>query len=309
MLDNIWTLLPYFDAGIVAAVVARFTGMNLSMTVLFALLYIGATPVEAVMSMLVFNPFTYFTVYTQQHILGIKDLTFFPGAKMLIPVIVTLALATFNPFVGIIIFIALFLAESFAKVYKAMDVKKRPSARHIVFMTLGASVLMIIGLVLVQWFPEKYYYILAGAAALVFVIIMAVSSNRRAYTGMWDYLMYGSAFISGLTGIIADDWFGAMKRQKESALSQVYPIVMYSAAVITLLAGYGVYSYFSAGSLFLTIGAALTIRFLGVYDYGKSGKFSYLALGMTVLVILIFWLIQPVPTGLPEIADKATSLF
>ena len=117
MLDNIWTLLPYFDAGIVAAVVARFTGMNLSMTVLFALLYIGATPVEAVMSMLVFNPFTYFTVYTQQHILGIKDLTFFPGAKMLIPVIVTLALATFNPFVGIIIFIALFLAESFANVY------------------------------------------------------------------------------------------------------------------------------------------------------------------------------------------------
>ena len=100
-----------------------------------------------------------------------------------------------------------------------------------------------------------------------------------------------------------------MKRQKESALSQVYPIVMYSAAVITLLVGYGVYSYFSAGSLFLTIGAALTIRFLGVYDYGKSGKFSYLALGMTVLVILIFWLIQPVPTGLPEIADKATSLF
>ena len=39
-----------------AAVVARFTGMNLSMTVLFALLYIGATPVEAVMSMLVFQP-------------------------------------------------------------------------------------------------------------------------------------------------------------------------------------------------------------------------------------------------------------
>ena len=213
MLDNIWTLLPYFDAGIVAAVVARFTGMNLSMTVLFALLYIGATPVEAVMSMLVFNPFTYFTVYTQQHILGIKDLTFFPGAKMLIPVIVTLALATFNPFVGIIIFIALFLAESFAKVYKAMDVKKRPSARHIVFMTFGASALMIIGLLLVQWFPEKYYYILAGAASLVFVIVMAASSNRRAYTGMWDYLMYGSAFISGLTGIIADDWFGAMKRQ------------------------------------------------------------------------------------------------
>ena len=74
---------------------------------------------------------------------------------MLIPVIVTLALATFNPFVGIIIFIALFLAESFAKVYKAMDVKKRPSARHIVFMTFGASALMIIGLLLVQWFPEN----------------------------------------------------------------------------------------------------------------------------------------------------------
>lgn len=87
MLDNIWTLLPYFDAGIVAAVVARFTGMNLSMTVLFALLYIGATPVEAVMSMLVFNPFTYFTVYTQQHILGIKDLTFFRVPRCSFPLL------------------------------------------------------------------------------------------------------------------------------------------------------------------------------------------------------------------------------
>lgn len=34
-MENIWTLLPFFDVGVIAAVLARFTGMNLSMAVRF----------------------------------------------------------------------------------------------------------------------------------------------------------------------------------------------------------------------------------------------------------------------------------
>ena len=308
-MDNILSLLPFFDVGVIAAVIARFTGINLSMMVLMALLYIGGTPLETVMTMLVFNAFTYFTVYTQRHILGIKDLTFFPGVKMLIPVIITLALATFNPFLGIMLFIAFFLAETFAKMYHTMDLKSRPSRNEIIKMSIISSVLMVLGVALIRWFPADYYYILAGVLILCFAFLMLLSGDRRRFTGIWDGILYISAFVTGISGIIADDWFFSMRRQTESALAKAYPIVMYSSMIVALIAGYAMYQYFSVGSLFVTIGAALTIRFFGVYNYGLHGKFSYLALGATVLAVLVFWLIQPVPTGLPEVSGAAGTVF
>ena len=288
-MDNILSLLPFFDVGVIAAVIARFTGINLSMMVLMALLYIGGTPLETVMTMLVFNAFTYFTVYTQRHILGIKDLTFFPGVKMLIPVIITLALATFNPFLGIMLFIAFFLAETFAKMYHTMDLKSRPSRNEIIKMSIISAVLMVLGVALIRWFPADYYYILAGVLILCFAFLMLLAGDRRRFTGIWDGILYISAFVTGISGIIADDWFFSM--------------------IVALIAGYAMYQYFSVGSLFVTVGAALTIRFFGVYNYGLHGKFSYLALGATVLAVLVFWLIQPVPTGLPEVSDAAGTVF
>ena len=308
-MENIWTLLPFFDVGVIAAVLARFTGMNLSMAVLLSLLYIGGTPVEVVLTMLVFNTFTYFTVYTQQHVMGIKELTFFPGLKMAIPLIFTIAVAVVSPFLGIIIFIAFFLAETFARMYSTMDGRSRPNKRDIVRLTVAAAALMSVGTALVQWFPAEYYYLFAGLLILLFALFMGMAGNRRKYVSLWDAVLYGSALVTGLCGIVADDWFAAMKREKESLLSKVYPIVIYSAMIAALLVGYGIYGYFPVGALFTTIGSALTIRFFGVYDYGTRGKFSYLALGMTVLAVLIFWLVQPVPTGLPEVAPVSSSIF
>ena len=66
-MDILWAILPFFNAGLVASIFSRFTGMNMSMCTLLTLLYMGATPVESVVAMLLFNAFTYFTIYSQQH--------------------------------------------------------------------------------------------------------------------------------------------------------------------------------------------------------------------------------------------------
>ena len=54
----------------------RFTGVNMSMCTLMTLLYMGAKPVEAVVAMLLFNVFTYFTIYSQQHLMKLKRILF-----------------------------------------------------------------------------------------------------------------------------------------------------------------------------------------------------------------------------------------
>ena len=84
-MDMLWAILPFFNAGLVAAVFARFTGVNMSMCTLMTLLYMGAKPVEAVVAMLLFNVFTYFTIYSQQHLMKLKEFYFFPGFKLAIP--------------------------------------------------------------------------------------------------------------------------------------------------------------------------------------------------------------------------------
>ena len=73
--------------------------------------------------------------------------------------------------------------------------------------------------------------------------------------------------------------------------------------IFGLIITYFFYHYFSLGALFTSIGAALGIRFFGLYTHGTRGKFSYLALGITVLTVLIFMLIQPDPTGFPHLSQ------
>lgn len=99
-------------AGLLGTVFARFTGINMSMCVLLMFLYMGAKPVECIAAMLMFNVFTYFTVYSQLHIMKIKSFTFFPGVRLAIPILITIALAALNPFIGIVFFVFTFLMES-----------------------------------------------------------------------------------------------------------------------------------------------------------------------------------------------------
>ena len=122
-MEMLSAIAPFFMAGLLGTVFARFTGINMSMCVLLMFLYMGAKPVECIAAMLMFNVFTYFTVYSQLHIMKIKSFTFFPGVRLAIPILITIALAALNPFIGIVFFVFTFLMEIFAKIYKEMDAK------------------------------------------------------------------------------------------------------------------------------------------------------------------------------------------
>ena len=255
----------------------------------------GAKSVECIAAMLMFNVFTYFTVYSQLHVMKIKSFTFFPGVRLAIPILITIALAALNPFIGIVFFVFTFLMEIFAKIYKEMDAKSRPTKGKIGQMVVLAAVLVTIGTALVQFIPENYYYIVGGVTILIFALFM------------WDKLLYASTFLTGLSGIDGTDWLTAMRRNPESVLSKCYPIVINGAMIIALLASYAMYQYFSLGALFATIGSAVGIRLFGLYEHKEKGSFSYLTLGIAVLAALVFMIIQPVPTGFPVLpmADNA----
>ena len=132
--------------------------------------------------MLMFNVFTYFTVYSQLHVMKIKSFTFFPGVRLAIPILITIALAALNPFIGIVFFVFTFLMEIFAKIYKEMDAKSRPTKGKIGQMVVIAAVLVTIGTALVQFVPENYYYIIGGVTILIYAFVMWRTGDRRKGT-------------------------------------------------------------------------------------------------------------------------------
>jgi len=145
MYGLIFAILPFFNAGLVGSIAARITGINMSMCVLMGILYMGATPVEAVVVMLTFNTYTYFTIYSQEHRISFKNFTFFPGIRIVIPILLTIAGIAIQPFMGITFFVAIFLLEIFAMIYKQMEPKIRPSIRELLIMCGIASILVVIG--------------------------------------------------------------------------------------------------------------------------------------------------------------------
>ena len=155
-MEMLSAIAPFFVAGLMGTIFARFTGMNMSMCVLLLFLYMGAKPVEAISAMLMFNVFTYFTVYSQLHVMRIKSFAFFPGVRLAIPILITVGVAALNPFVGIAFFILVFLLEIFAKIYREMNPKSRPSKWQIVQMVIPAGILVTIGAAAVQFIPENY---------------------------------------------------------------------------------------------------------------------------------------------------------
>ena len=294
-------ILPFFGAGLLGAVFSRFTGMNMSMCLLMIFLYMGAKPGELIVALLLFNVFTYFTVYSQEHRMSMKTFVIFPGVKFLLPVFITVVLAAFSPFFGIVFFVIVFLLEIFAKIYQGIPPKVRPTKSKLVQMCVTASVLVVIGTGIVAYVPSTYYYILAGIGILAFAALMWFAGDRKKWNRTWDTILYGTTFVTGLTGIDATDWLTAMRRNEQSALSRCYPIVINAAMVIGLIAAYLIFRYFSLGALFSTIGAAVGIRFFGVETHSTKGKFSYLTLGIAVLAALVFMIIQPQPIGFPEL--------
>lgn len=195
-MESLFAVLPFFNAGLAGAVFARFTGVNMSAAVLLILLYMGAKPVEAVSAMLMFNAFTYFTIYTQRHVMGIKDFVIFPGFKIMIPVLITIAAAVFSPFFGIVFFVAVFLAEIFAKMYQSMDVKDKPATASLAKMCGIAAVLALGGVALVRFMPEDGYYIFVGLVILGTAVLAWQGGDRVSGNGFGTDFSMAEPFLS-----------------------------------------------------------------------------------------------------------------
>ena len=184
--------------------------------------------------MLLFNTLTYFTVYSSAARHDDEDFIIFPGVKFIIPLVITLGLALLSPFLGIVFFVVVFLLEIFAKIYTSMNKKIRPTKQQLVQMSAVASVCVLVGVFVIQFIPEQYYYLVAGAAILLLTVLMWIAATPQVES-QWDGILYASTFITGLVGIDATDWLMSMRRANQSMLARCYPIVINAASIVGLI--------------------------------------------------------------------------
>ncbi len=300
-MDILFGILPFFNAGLFAAAAARITGANMSILLLPVLLYMGAEPYESLTLLLLFGLYNYFTLYTEKTNLTIKNFAFFPGWFCLIPMAVIGALLYFDPFAGILGCVVWFIAEMAGILYKRMPSQEKPPVSSLLMMMAGTAVLGAAGAFLVQFIPADYYFVLAGLAMLgVTALMWKAGKDRSAMTESWDGIQIGMTVLTGLFGIEAADWFEAMKRNAVSPVSKIYPLLINAAMIGAVITSYIVSRSFSVSGLFMAIGSALAIRFIGFPEMDKKGTFSYLAAGIVVLAVLCLYLTAPTPVGLGD---------
>ena len=88
------------------------------MIIVPTLLIWGATPLDVVAFMLLFVVYNNFTSETQDVRLDYKDLVLFPKWRLLIPLVLTVVGIFINPAIGIAVFMACFVLELLATVFK-----------------------------------------------------------------------------------------------------------------------------------------------------------------------------------------------
>ena len=132
MFEYLTLLLPFLLLGFIAAGLSRISGVALSMIIVPTLLIWGATPLDVVAFMLLFVVYNNFTSETQDVRLDYKDLVLFPKWRLLIPLVLTVVGIFINPAIGIAVFMACFVLELLATVYKRIPENKRPRLHRVI---------------------------------------------------------------------------------------------------------------------------------------------------------------------------------
>ena len=127
MFEYLTLLLPFLLLGFIAAGLSRISGVALSMIIVPTLLIWGATPLDVVAFMLLFVVYNNFTSETQDVRLDYKDLVLFPKWRLLIPLVLTVVGIFINPAIGIAVFMACFVLELLATVFKRIPESERPA--------------------------------------------------------------------------------------------------------------------------------------------------------------------------------------
>lgn len=301
-MDYIQLLLPFLLAGFIASAVARFTGIALSFLLVPILLYWGATPIEIASFMLTFVLYHTFTTETQDIRLNLKDLTFFPGWKLIIPVIIAFALSFLYPLFGIGLFILCFILELGAALYKRLPQQDRPALKFVIVYGITAAIDVCIGLYLAfNMTPAHNFYFVGAFILLMTAFAWYLGQNRRRFQKYWSTIWVYFGFTLGAFGLEMTSYIKGLRRSKPDPMDHMQPMVMVFGAFVGTMVIFYFTNQFSIPSLVAAVGATIGTRIFGLYEFSLQGSFSYVIIGLSVLIVLCLFLVSPVPTGFTEV--------
>lgn len=298
-MEIVLALLPYLGAGFIAAVISRFTGVALSFIVVPTLLYWGATPTELVSFMLTFAVYNGFTSETQDFRLNIKDLVLFKGWRVVIPLLISFALAFVMPPAAIAFFIFCFIAELAMSMYNRLPADQKPALGGVVLSVVTAAVWCLVGVFAVRFLPANFYFILVGLAILGLTgFAWYASVHRDAFCGTWNAIWNFLLLFLGLFGLDISLYSKALRRSFTSKQDVMILVIYFVAAFVGVLALFASDFLFSMEALVAAVGAAIGMRLFGMYEFSARGSFSYAAIAVTILAVVSLYLVSPVPHGL-----------
>ncbi len=301
-MDFLMAMLPYFNIGFFGAIVARFTGMNLSVLVLCSVLYLGATPVQAVGMLLTFLSFMLLTRHTQNTRLTWKNMRIFHSWRILIPVLFVVLTISINPFYAIAAFIGFFLMEVMAYLYAELPADEKITKRQWLTWTAIGTAAGVLGLFLLSFIPATWYYLIVGLVILAICAFAYTAGNHRnRFSAYWDTVIYGSWILLGAFGFELSDWLTDLQRTKNTALMRYLPLITVPVVFLVFVAGHIMYGTLTLSGLILAVAATIGVRFFGLYEVSGRGSFNLIAIAMAVLTVLTLFLVQPAPTGVTDL--------
>lgn len=302
MFEIISALIPFLLLGLAAAGLSRVSGVALSMVIVPTLLIWGATAIDVIAFMLLFVVYNNFTMETQDVRLDYKDLVLFPKWRLCIPFILSLVAAFFVPAAGIAIFMACFVLELLATVYKRIPENKRPHLHRVVVTSILSAVVTAVGAYAGPKIPGDYYFICAGLAILIITGFAWYAGNHRdAFRGPWETIWADFNLFLGMFGVEASYYPAALTRSIPNPMDRMLPMITVVGGYAGLMVVFGIYNIFSIPSLITAIGAAIGIRLFGLYEFPRNGSFSYLAIGFAVAAVVCLYLVSPTPLGFEHI--------
>ncbi|MBP7753446.1 MAG: hypothetical protein KA077_04180 [Veillonella sp.] len=301
-MEFVSVLWPFFAAGLVVAVLSRFTGAAMSLLMVPTLLYWGARPVDVVAFMVTFVLYNNFTSETQDVRLSLKELVFFKKWRIAIPFVLFLVLLPLGPQYAVGVFLFCFVAELMAALYFRIPEDRRPTVSQVVTSSVVSAIACVIGVVLFPFIPANVFFIVAGIVALLLTAFAWYAARHRgAFRGTWNWIWSVLPLLLGLFGLEISSYVRGTERDYPSRLDRMIPAITVVGALAGALTVFVTYQTFSAPSLVAAVGAAFGIRMFGVYEFTRRGQFSYAAIGLVVLAVLCLFLVMPTPVGFPAV--------
>ena len=246
MFEYLTLLLPFLLLGFVAAGLSRISGVALSMIIVPTLLIWGATPLDVVAFMLLFVVYNNFTAETQDVRLDYKDLVLFPKWRLLIPLVLTAIGVFINPAIGIAVFMACFVLELLATVYKRIPERERPAVHRVIVLAILSAVVTAIGAYVGPTISGDYYFGLVGLAILAITgFAWYAGRNRNAFKGIWEFIWVDFGILLGLFGIESSNYPSGLTRDYKSPMDRMLPMITVVGGYAGLMVIFGVYGMFS----------------------------------------------------------------